>query len=93
MPFSKTNTAKGKAAGALAKPVQPDEVLAAVVGPGPLPRTEITKKVWEYIRQHKLQDPKNRRNINADDKLRALFDGKDSATMFELTRFVNRHLT
>src|SRR2546421_8218662 len=58
MPFSKTNTAKGKAAGALAKPVQPDEVLAAVVGPGPLPRTEITKKVWEYIRQHHLQDPK-----------------------------------
>ena len=93
MPSRKTNTAQGRAAGALAKPMQPDEVLAAVVGPGPLPRTEITKKVWDYIRQHKLQDPQNRRNINADEKLQALFDGKTQATMFELTRFVNQHLT
>jgi chromatin remodeling complex protein RSC6 len=93
MPSPKPNRAKGKAAGALAKPVQPDEVLAAVVGPGPLPRTEITKKFWEYIRAHHLQDPQNRRNINADDKLQALFGGKTQATMFELAKFVNQHVT
>ena len=92
MPSPKSNTAKGKAAGALAKPVQPDAVLAAVVGPGPLPRSEITKKVWEYIREHHLQDPQNRRNLNADDKLQALFGGKTQATMFELTKFVNQHV-
>jgi upstream activation factor subunit UAF30 len=88
----KTNTAKGKAAGALAKPVQPDEALAAVVGSHPLPRTEITKRVWEYIRQHHLQDAQNRRNINADDKLQALFGGKTQVTMFELTKLVNGHV-
>jgi upstream activation factor subunit UAF30 len=93
MPSKKTDTAQGRAAGALAKSVQPDQVLAAVLGPGPLPRTEITKKVWDYIRQHKLQDPQNRRNIKADDKLQALFGGKTQATMFELTKFVNQHLT
>ena len=92
MPFRKTHTAKGRAAGALAKPVQPDEALAAVVGSHPLPRTELTKKVWEYIREHQLQDAQDRRRIRADDRLRALFDGQDSATMFELTKFVNRHL-
>jgi upstream activation factor subunit UAF30 len=85
-------TTKSKAPNALAKPVQPDEVLAAVVGPGPLPRSGITKKVWEYIRKHGLQDAKNRRNINADDKLRPLFGGKTQATMFELTKYVSQHL-
>lgn len=93
MPSAKTNPARGKPAGALAKPVQPDQVLAAVVGPGPLPRTEVTKKVWDYIRQHRLQDAQNRRNVNADDKLRPLFGGKTQATLFELTKFVNQHLT
>lgn len=88
----KTNTAKGKAAGALAKPVQPDEVPAAVVGSRPLPRTEITKRVWEYIRQHHLQDAQNRRNINADDKLQAPFGGKTQVTMFEPTKLVNGHI-
>jgi upstream activation factor subunit UAF30 len=93
MPSPKSSPAKGKAAaGALAKPVQPDEALAAVVGSQPLPRTEVTKKVWEYIRHHGLQDAQNRRNINADDKLRALFGGKAQATMFELTKFINQHL-
>jgi chromatin remodeling complex protein RSC6 len=62
------------------------------VGPEPLPRTELTKRVWVYIRAHKLQDAQDRRRIRADDKLRALFDGQDSATMFELTKFLNRHL-
>ena len=92
MPAYKTNTAKGRAAGALAKPVQPDEALAAVVGSDPLPRTELTKRLWAYIREHKLQDAQDRRRIRADDKLRALFDGQASVTMFELTKFVSRHL-
>jgi upstream activation factor subunit UAF30 len=93
MPSRKTNTAKGRAAGALAKPVRPDEALAAVVGADPLPRTELTKRVWEYIREHKLQDAQDRRRIRADDKLRAVFNGQDSVTMFELTKFVSRHVT
>jgi upstream activation factor subunit UAF30 len=93
MPSRKTHTAKGRAADALAKPVQPNDVLAAVVGPDPLPRTELTKRVWAYIREHKLQDAQDRRRIRADDKLRAVLDGQDSVTMFELTKFVNRHLT
>jgi upstream activation factor subunit UAF30 len=88
----KPNPAKSKAPNALAKPVQPDDVLASVVGSSPLPRSEVIKKVWEYIRKHKLQDPKNRRNITADDKLRPLFGGKAQATMFELTKCVNQHL-
>ena len=93
MPSQKTNTARGRAVGALAKPVQPDQVLAAVVGSHPLPRTELTQKVWAYIREHKLQDAQDRRRIRADDKLRAVLEGQDSVTMFELTKFVNRHLT
>ena len=93
MPSRKTNTAKGRAAGALAKPVQPDAALAAVVGADPLPRTELTKRLWAYIREHKLQDAQDRRRIRADDKLRAVLDGQDSVTMFELTNFVSRHLT
>jgi upstream activation factor subunit UAF30 len=93
MPSRKTHTAKGRAAGALAKPVRPDQALAAVVGADPLPRTELTKRVWAYIREHKLQDAQDRRRIRADDKLRAVFNGQDSVTMFELTKFVSRHVT
>ncbi|MBW0000327.1 MAG: SWIB/MDM2 domain-containing protein [Verrucomicrobia bacterium] len=93
MPTRKTHTAKGRAAGTLAKPVQPDQALAAAVGSDPLPRTELTKKLWEYIREHKLQDAQDRRRIRADDKLRPVLDGQDSVTMFERTKFVNRHLT
>jgi chromatin remodeling complex protein RSC6 len=92
MASQKTHTAKGRAAGALAKPVQPDQALAAVVGSHPLPRTELTKKVWEYVRAHKLQDAQDRRRIRADDRLRPVLNGQDSVTMFELTKFVNRHL-
>jgi upstream activation factor subunit UAF30 len=93
MPSRKTNTAKGRAAGALAKPVRPDAALAAVVGSDPLPRTELTKRLWAYVREHKLQDAQDRRRIRADDKLRAVFNGQDSVTMFELTKFVSRHVT
>ncbi|MES2593689.1 MAG: SWIB/MDM2 domain-containing protein [Verrucomicrobiota bacterium] len=74
------------------KPVQPDAVLAAVVGNTPQPRSAITKKIWDYIKKHDLQDPKNKRNINADDKLKPLFDGNKSATMFELTKYVSQHV-
>ncbi|HEV2847257.1 MAG TPA: SWIB/MDM2 domain-containing protein [Thermoanaerobaculia bacterium] len=73
-------------------PLQPDDKLAAVVGKDPLPRTEVTKKIWEYIRENNLQDPNDKRTIRADAKLKAVFDGKDSVTMFELTKLVNAHL-
>ncbi|HLU79147.1 MAG TPA: SWIB/MDM2 domain-containing protein [Burkholderiaceae bacterium] len=76
---------------AFMKPLTPSATLAAVIGSEPLPRTEVTKKIWEYIKKHDLQDPKNRRNINADDKLRPLF-GKDQVSMFELTKLVSAHL-
>ncbi len=74
------------------KPVQPDAILAAVVGSTPQPRSEITKKIWDYIKKHGLQDAKNKRNINADDKLKAVFGGKASATMFELAKYVSVHV-
>ena len=78
--------------GALSQPVQPDAALTAVVGKDPLPRTELTKKLWEYIRKNELQDPKNKRNIRADEKLLAVFDGKKVVSMFEMTKLVNGHL-
>lgn len=84
-------TAARKTNSAFMKPVKPSPTLAAIVGSDPLPRTEVTKKIWEYIKKHDLQDPKNRRNINADDKLRPLF-GKDQVNMFELTKLVSGHL-
>ena len=88
----KKATSTKKAPNALARPVRPDQTLAAIVGPEPLPRTELTKRVWAYIHEHKLQDTQDRRRIRADDKLRAVFNGQDSASMFELTKFVNGHL-
>ncbi len=69
----------------------PSATLAAIIGPEAVPRTEVTKKIWDYIKKHDLQDPANRRNINADDKLRPLF-GKDQVSMFELTKLVSGHL-
>ena len=77
--FTSPAAAKKPAAG-FAKPVQPDEALAAVVGSTPLPRTELTKKLWEYIRTHKLQDPAKKTQINADEKLKAVFDGRAQVT-------------
>ena len=77
---------------ALSKPVQPDTALAAVVGKDPLPRTELTKKLWEYIRKHELQDPTDKRNVRADENLLAVFDGKKVVSMFEMTKLVNGHL-
>ena len=84
--------AKRKPNAAFMKPVQPDDVLAAVVGAKPLPRTELTKKLWDYIKKNKLQDPKEKTKINADDKLKAVFNGKKSVSMFEMTKLVSGHL-
>jgi chromatin remodeling complex protein RSC6 len=77
---------------AFMKAMTPTATLAAVVGGAPLPRTQAVKKIWAYIKRHGLQDKRNRRNINADAKLRPLFGGKAQATMFELAKFVNKHL-
>ena len=77
---------------ALLKPVQPDALLAVVVGSDPLPRGEMTKKLWEYIKKHGLQDTKDKRMINADDVLKAVFDGKPQVSMFEMTKLVSNHV-
>ena len=74
------------------KPVTPDAKLAAVVGSNPLPRTEMTKKLWAYIKKNGLQDKKNRRMINADDALKAVFNGKAQVSMFDMTKLVSKHL-
>lgn len=77
---------------AFMKPMQPDAVLAEIVGEKAIPRTEVTKKVWAYIKKNGLQDKVNKRNINADDKLRAVFGGKKTVSMFEMTKLVSKHL-
>jgi chromatin remodeling complex protein RSC6 len=74
------------------KPMQPSSDLASVVGSSPMPRTEVTKKLWQYIKRKGLQDAKNRRMINADDKLKAVFGGKGKVSMFEMTKLVSNHL-
>jgi len=77
---------------AFMKPVTPDDKLAKVVGDKPLPRTELTKKLWAYIRKNGLQDAKKRTFINADENLKAVFNGKKQASMFEMTKLVSGHL-
>jgi len=84
--------AKRAPSAAFMKPMQPSEELAAIVGSDPLPRTETTKKLWEYIKKNKLQDPTNKRMINADEKLKPVFGGKEQVSMFEMTKLVNQHL-
>jgi len=84
--------AKRKPNAAFMKPLTPSPALGAVVGEKPLPRTEVTSKVWAYIRKNKLQDQKNKRNINADDKLTAVFGGKKVVNMFEMTKLISKHL-
>ena len=90
MPTKKKSSRKPNAA--FMKPVQPDAVLEAVVGTKPLPRTELTKKLWAYIKKNGLQDKKVRTQINADDALKAVFGGLKSVSMFEMTKFVSRHV-
>ena len=82
---------KRKPNAAFMRPLTPSATLAAIIGSTPMPRTEVTSKIWAYIKKNKLQDAVNRRMINADDKLKALF-GKAQASMFELTKFVSKHL-
>lgn len=78
---------------AFMKPMTLSPELEAVVGAGPLPRSEVVKKLWEYIKSNDLQNPANKRNILADDKLKAVFDGKGEVTMFEMTKLVSAHLS
>lgn len=81
-----------KANAAFMKPLQPSEALAEVVGSKALPRTEVTKKLWAYIKKNKLQNPKNKRNILADDTLKVIFGGKKEVSMFDMTKLVGKHL-
>ena len=83
---------KTESRGGLAAPVTPSKDLAAIVGADPITRGEVTKRVWDYIKANNLQDEKNRRNINADAKLKPIFGGKSQVTMFEMTKLVNQHL-
>ncbi len=86
MPVKKANSA-------FMKPMTISSELAAVVGKGPMPRSEVTKKIWVYIKKNDLQDPKNKRNINADDALKAVFGGKKTVSMFEMTKLLSAHLS
>ena len=84
---------KRKPNAAFMKPMNISEVLQPIVGSKPLPRTEVTKRLWDYIKKNKLQDAKERRNINADDNLKKVFGGKKTVSMFEMTKLVNKHLS
>src|SRR5882762_9225342 len=84
---------KRQPSAAFMKPVKPDAKLAEVIGSEPLARTEVTRKLWDYIRGHNLQDPENKTFIKADEKLKEVFDGKDRVSMFEMTRLVFNHVT
>jgi chromatin remodeling complex protein RSC6 len=83
---------RGRTNAAFMAPVQPNDKLAPVVGSNPIPRTEVTKRLWAYIRKNNLQDTTNRRMINADDTLKAVFGGKSSVNMFEMTKLVNKNV-
>ncbi len=89
---AKKPAAKRKPNAAFMKPMTPSATLAGVVGSTPLPRTEVTSKLWGYIKKNNLQDKTNRRMINADDKLRDVFGGKKQVSMFEMTKLVSKHL-
>lgn len=91
-PAKKKAAAKRKPNAAFMKPMTVSAALGAVIGTGAMPRTEVTKKIWLYIKKHKLQDTKNRRNINADEKLKEIFGGKKQVSMFEMTKLVSKHL-
>lgn len=82
-----------KATSAFMKPLTVSDDLAAVVGKGPMPRSEVVKKLWVYIKKNNLQDPKNKRNINADANLKKVFGGKAVVNMFEMTKLVSKHLS
>jgi len=90
---AKKSSKKRTPSAAFMRPVTPDNALSAVVGSSPSPRTELTKKLWAYIKRNGLQDAKNRRAINADDKLRPVFGGRSQVTMFDMTKLVNKHVS
>jgi chromatin remodeling complex protein RSC6 len=90
---AKKTSSKRKPNAAFMRPMQPDDKLAAIVGSKPIPRSEITKKVWDYIKKNGLQDKKKRTQINADDSMRAVFGGKNQVSMFEMTKLVNQHMS
>ena len=89
---ARKSAGRGRANAAFMAPVTPDSALAAVVGDKPMPRTEITKRLWAYIKKNNLQDQKNRRMINADATMKPVFGGKSTVNMFEMTKLVNRHV-
>ena len=89
---AKKSGGKRKPNAAFMKAMTPSAQLAPVVGANPMPRTEVTKKLWQYIKKNNLQDAKNRRMINADDKLKPIFGGKGQVSMFDMTKLVNKHL-
>ena len=89
---AKKSAGRGRANAAFMAPVTPDAALAAVVGDKPMPRTEITKRLWAYIKKNGCQDSKNRRMINADATLKPVFGGKSAVNMFEMTKLVNKHV-
>jgi chromatin remodeling complex protein RSC6 len=91
-PAKKKSASKRKPNAAFMKAMQPDASLSAVIGGNAMPRTEVTKKIWAYIKKNNLQDNKNRRMINSDEKLRDVFGGKKQVSMFEMTKLVNKHL-
>jgi chromatin remodeling complex protein RSC6 len=91
-PAKKKSASKRKPNAAFMKAMQPTPALGAVIGNNPMPRTEVTKKIWLYIKKNGLQDSKNRRNINSDEKLKEVFGGKKQVSMFEMTKLVNKHL-
>ena len=94
MPKTTAKTpSKRKPNAAFMKPVQPDDKLSQIVGSKPLPRSELTKKLWDYIKKNGLQDKKKRTQINADDNLRAVFNGKSQVSMFEMTKLVSGHIS
>lgn len=82
-----------KSNSAFMKPMNISAELAVIVGKGPMPRSEVVKKLWAYIKEHNLQDPKNKRNINADESLKKVFGGKEVVNMFEMTKLVSKHLS
>ena len=90
--MAKATKSKRKPSAAFMKPLTPSATLAAVTGDKPLPRTEVAKKLWAYIKKNNLQDKKERRIINADDTLKAVFGGKGRVNMFEMTKLVSKHL-
>jgi chromatin remodeling complex protein RSC6 len=90
--MAKKAASKRKPNAAFMRPVQPSDTLAEVVGNKPIPRTEVTKRLWAYIKKNKLQDQKNKRMIKADDTLKSVFGGKTTVNMFEMTKLVNKHL-